>query len=66
MKCPYCGNSSSRVLDSRAVEGGLVIRRRRECTLCSNRFTTMEKAEEEQIVVVKQDGRREMLIKIKY
>ncbi len=65
MKCPYCGNPNSRVLDSRAIEGGVAIRRRRECTLCSNRFTTMEKAEEEPIVVVKQDGRREMFDKNK-
>ncbi len=65
MKCPYCGNLSSRVLDSRATEEGAAIRRRRECTRCTNRFTTMEKAEEEPIVVVKQDGRREMFEKNK-
>ncbi len=65
MKCPYCGNLSSRVLDSRATEKGTAIRRRRECTNCVNRFTTMEKAEEEPIVVIKQDGRREMFDKNK-
>ncbi|HHX86785.1 MAG TPA: transcriptional repressor NrdR [Firmicutes bacterium] len=65
MKCPYCGNLSSRVLDSRVIEEGVVIRRRRECTRCTNRFTTMEKAEEEPIVVIKQDGRREMFDKNK-
>ncbi len=60
MKCPYCGNLASRVLDSRATDEGAAIRRRRECMRCANRFTTMEKAEEEPIVVVKQNGRREM------
>ncbi|NMA92035.1 MAG: transcriptional repressor NrdR [Firmicutes bacterium] len=65
MRCLYCGNLTSRVLDSRATEEGAAIRRRRECTRCNNRFTTMEKAEEEPIVVVKRDGRREMFDKNK-
>ncbi len=60
MKCPYCGEPDTRVLDSRATQDSLAIRRRRKCISCSNRFTTMEKIEEEPIVVVKRDGRREL------
>ena len=60
MKCPFCGHTDSRVLDSRAVSESAVIRRRRQCGLCSKRFTTMEKPEEEPIVVIKRDGRREL------
>ncbi|MEW5786013.1 MAG: transcriptional regulator NrdR [Bacillota bacterium] len=60
MKCPYCGEQDSRVLDSRAAQDGAAIRRRRECGRCANRFTTMEKIEEEPIVVIKRDGRREL------
>ncbi len=60
MKCPYCGTQDSRVLDSRATREGAAIRRRRECNGCANRFTTMEKIEEEPLVVVKRDGRREL------
>ncbi len=60
MKCPYCGAQDSRVLDSRATQEGAAIRRRRECNGCSKRFTTMEKIEEEHLVVVKRHGRREL------
>ncbi|NLA11982.1 MAG: transcriptional repressor NrdR [Firmicutes bacterium] len=60
MKCPYCGTQDSRVLDSRATQEGAAIRRRRECYGCMNRFTTMEKIEEEPLVVIKRDGRREL------
>ncbi len=60
MKCPYCGTQDSRVLDSRATREGAAIRRRRECYGCANRFTTMEKIEEEPLVVIKRDGRREL------
>lgn len=60
MKCPYCGEFDSRVLDSRGAQDGSAIRRRRECGRCANRFTTMEKIEEEPIVVIKRDGRREL------
>ncbi|MGB4563294.1 MAG: transcriptional regulator NrdR, partial [Dethiobacteria bacterium] len=52
MKCPYCGELESRVLDSRAAREGSAIRRRRECTRCNNRFTTMERVEEEPLVVI--------------
>lgn len=60
MKCPYCGEHDSRVLDSRAAHDGAAVRRRRECSCCGKRFTTMEKLEEEPIVVIKRDGRREL------
>ncbi len=59
MKCPYCGAQDSRVLDSRGTQEGAAIRRRRECNGCANRFTTMEKIEEEPLVVIKRSGRRE-------
>ncbi len=45
MKCPYCGNSNSRVIDSRPADDGGSIRRRRECDVCGRRFTTYEKVE---------------------
>lgn len=60
MKCPFCGEQESRVLNSRAAREGVAVRRRRECGRCNNRFTTMEKIEEEPIVVIKRDGRREL------
>ncbi len=59
MKCPICGHPDSRVLDSRTSDGESVIRRRRECTECSRRFTTYERASEVQLFAVKKDGRRE-------
>ena len=58
MKCPYCNNSDTKVIDSRPVEDGLAIRRRRECEKCKKRFTTFEKIENSLLVVVKNDGRR--------
>ncbi len=60
MKCPFCGEADTRVLDSRAAQEATAIRRRRQCTVCTNRFTTMEKIEEEPLVVIKRDGRREL------
>ena len=60
MKCPYCSYRDSRVIDSRAVEDGTSIRRRRECPDCGRRFTTYEKYEETPLVVSKKDGRREL------
>ena len=59
MKCRYCGSIDSRVVDSRPSEDGLSIRRRRECNACGRRFTTFERIEENPIMVVKRDGRRE-------
>lgn len=60
MKCPYCSYRDSRVVDSRAVDEGITIRRRRECPDCGRRFTTYEKYEEAPLVVSKKDGRREL------
>ena len=60
MKCPFCSYRDSRVIDSRAVEEGCSIRRRRECPNCGKRFTTYEKYEETPLIVVKKDGRREL------
>jgi transcriptional repressor NrdR len=59
MKCPSCQNNNSRVIDSRPVDDGRSIRRRRECEQCSYRFTTFEKVEETPLVVVKKEGTRE-------
>lgn len=59
MRCPYCGNDNSKVLDSRPVEENLAIRRRRECATCGRRFTTFERLDLAPLVVVKRDGRRE-------
>lgn len=58
MKCPFCGNTDSKVVDSRPTEDGS-IRRRRECLECSRRFTTYEKVESMPIIVIKRDGSRE-------
>jgi transcriptional repressor NrdR len=59
MRCPSCQNNNSRVIDSRPVDEGRSIRRRRECEQCSYRFTTFEKVEETPLVVVKKEGTRE-------
>ena len=59
MKCPNCGFSDSRVLDSRPTEEGNSIRRRRECAECGKRFTTYEVIETTPITVIKKDGSRE-------
>ena len=59
MRCPYCYYLESKVVDSRVVEGGSTIRRRRECSQCSKRFTTYEKVREVPLLIAKKDGRRE-------
>ena len=59
MKCPYCGDQESKVVDSRHSEDGMSIRRRRECLSCQKRFTTYETVESLPIVVVKKDNSRE-------
>jgi len=56
MKCPYCGFTESKVIDSRSTEENTVIRRRRECMKCQKRFTTYEKLETISLVVIKKDG----------
>lgn len=59
MKCPFCSQVGSKVVDSRPTDDDSVIRRRRECIKCSKRFTTYEKIESLPIFVIKKDGRRE-------
>ncbi len=59
MRCPYCQEYESRVIDSRSSEDGSTIRRRRECTTCKRRFTTYERVEERPLLVVKNGGNRE-------
>ena len=60
MKCPFCGEIDNKVIDSRVSKDGSVIRRRRECLLCTRRFTTYEHIEEIPIMIIKKDGRREV------
>ena len=59
MKCPYCNHEETQVIDSRDTENLETMRRRRECSKCKKRFTTYERVEEADIVVVKKDGKRE-------
>lgn len=59
MKCMYCGNLDSKVIDSRLSEDGSSIRRRRECTNCGRRYTTYETIERSPIFVIKKDGSRQ-------
>ena len=59
MKCPFCGDQESKVVDSRHSEDGLSIRRRRECMGCQRRFTTYEIVESLPIIVVKRNGSRQ-------
>ena len=59
MRCLYCGNLESKVVDSRSTDDGTAIRRRRECLNCGRRFTTYEKIESVPIIVVQKDGSRQ-------
>ena len=59
MKCPFCRTDNTRVVDSRDINTGDAIRRRRECEACKQRFTTYERYESVTVMVVKKDGRRE-------
>ncbi|WP_338750590.1 transcriptional regulator NrdR [Bacillus sp. FJAT-52991] len=59
MKCPACQYNGTRVIDSRPVDDGRSIRRRRECESCAYRFTTFEKVEDLPLIVVKKEGMRE-------
>jgi transcriptional repressor NrdR len=60
MRCPFCGDEDTKVIDSRPTDEGQAIRRRRECESCAKRFTTYEKVEEITLMVVKKDGSREV------
>ena len=68
MKCPFCFNDESKVVDSRSTDDNTTIRRRRECEACKKRFTTYEKIETTPIMVIKKDNTREYFDgdKIKY
>ena len=59
MKCPFCGHEEDKVVDSRTSSDGVAIRRRRECLQCGKRYTTYEHVEEQPLMVIKKDGRRE-------
>lgn len=59
MRCPFCQEPDTRVIDSRLTDEGAAVRRRRECPRCGRRFTTYERVEEIPLMVVKKDGRRE-------
>lgn len=60
MRCPFCGNEDTKVIDSRAYSDGSSIKRRRECPSCEKRFTTYEKIEETPLFVIKKSGGREI------
>lgn len=57
-RCPFCANPNSAVRDSRPVGGGEAVRRRRMCTVCGGRFTTFERVQLRELVVIKRSGRR--------
>ncbi len=59
MLCPFCNHSEDRVLESRELDDGKSVRRRRECLKCEGRFTSYERVEERPIMVIKRDGQRE-------
>ena len=65
MRCPKCGHTDDKVLDSRAARDGSAIRRRRSCLGCGQRFTTYEEIVKDALRVVKRDGRREELSRLK-
>lgn len=59
MKCPFCGNKGTKVVDKREIASDMVTRRRRECLECGKRFTTYERQEALDLYIIKKDGRRE-------
>jgi transcriptional repressor NrdR len=65
MRCPFCANEDSQVKDSRPTEDGAVIRRRRQCESCGARFTTFERTQLRELIVVKSEGRREPFVREK-
>ena len=65
MKCPYCFQVETKVVDKRGTENLNVARRRRECTRCKKRFTTYERVEMRDLMVIKKDGRREQFDRVK-
>lgn len=65
MKCPFCGTTEDKVIDSRTTKEGDAIRRRRECLQCGKRFTSYERVDDIIPMVVKKDGRRESFDRVK-
>ena len=65
MICPFCHDDETKVVDKREGNGGKTTRRRRECTKCGRRFTTFERVETLDLLVVKKDGRREVFDRLK-
>ena len=65
MKCPYCGEENTKVIDSRPAEENNAIRRRRQCLKCKKRFTTYEKVENIPLIVIKKDDIREPYDRVK-
>jgi len=65
MRCPHCGTIEDKVIESRSLANGDAVRRRRECISCGYRFTSYEKIDERQFMVVKRDGRREPFDRVK-
>jgi len=65
MRCPHCGTIEDKVIESRSLANGDAVRRRRECNNCSYRFTSYEKIDERQFMVVKKDSRREPFDRVK-
>ncbi len=65
MKCPYCSNTETKVIDKRDSENAPSTRRRRECLKCEKRFTTYERIEEADIYVIKKDGSRQRFDRVK-
>lgn len=59
MKCPHCGSTDDKVVETRNIAGGESVRRRRECLDCGYRFTSYERIEEKPLMVIKRNGRRE-------
>jgi transcriptional repressor NrdR len=60
MRCPKCKNMDTKVIDSRTIEDGQTIKRRRECEFCNNRFTTFERRGTTELLVIKKDGTKEL------
>jgi transcriptional repressor NrdR len=65
VRCPHCGNYDDKVIESRTLANGEAIRRRRECNGCGFRFTSYERIEDKQFMVVKRDGRRQPFDRLK-
>jgi transcriptional repressor NrdR len=65
MRCPHCGTVEDKVIESRSLANGDAVRRRRECISCGYRFTSYEKIDERQFMVIKKDGRREPFDRMK-